>query len=430
MRRPFLLFLMLLVLVSFGWRLVSAIYIDTAGPLYSVQLFRDIGGGFSGVPLVAAQVVTLVPLFVVFRRSNLNQMKKRADRAQNRHSRTAVVSRLAFVSLLVYVGMLYVELANASVIPLFESIERYVYTAEYGGPAHHILMRYGNFVAFYFGLFYAIPMLRGRRPDARFLFLLLGVFMYLLLVGHRFSAFYTYTSFFLSSLGVVMLARSASARLARTSWIALLVAGVVVVFVAIATYRSLLYTRGLSGDAAAQNLIHRVFVQPAELWWGTYERIFLLGQEDRSQAFSAVFIDPVASPERNSTIPYLMTLEIGDRAYAILEANSNYTGGYPEILFELFGPIVAYLMAGVMGGIVAILLLNLAKAITDERFISAFLIFYVLYPFYFFPVMGMLNFLVNWKFWLKVTAMVSWLLLEQRRQFLRNRQAPAPELAG
>ncbi|MGQ0550170.1 MAG: hypothetical protein ACT4PY_10945 [Armatimonadota bacterium] len=42
------------------------------------------------------------------------------------------------------------------------------------------------------------------------------------------------------------------------------------------------------------------------------------------------------------------------------------------------------------------------------------IVFYVLYAFLLLPVTGMLNFLVNWKFWLKVAALVVWLVLEQR----------------
>jgi len=54
-----------------------------------------------------------------------------------------------------------------------------------------------------------------------------------------------------------------------------------------------------------------------------------------------------------------------------------------------------------------------------QRSVRTFLVFYVLYAFIMLPVTGMLNFLVNWKFWLKVTALVAWLVFERKTQDAR-----------
>lgn len=61
LRRRFLLYLLLFILIAFAWRLASSIYIDTGGPVYAEQLFRTIGGGTRTVPALQG-----VPASTVF----------------------------------------------------------------------------------------------------------------------------------------------------------------------------------------------------------------------------------------------------------------------------------------------------------------------------------------------------------------------------
>ena len=48
-KRPGLGMIFFFVLFAFAWRLVSVLYIDLFGPLFSDQLARDIGPGISAV---------------------------------------------------------------------------------------------------------------------------------------------------------------------------------------------------------------------------------------------------------------------------------------------------------------------------------------------------------------------------------------------
>lgn len=444
-KRRFLLYALAFILISFAWRLVSSVFIDLRGPLYSVQLFREIGGGSSAPILAAAQVAALLGFIAAFPYKELRRLSVLREQGSSVHGRRAVsIANLVVVSMTLYVVLLFADLVRAGVVPLFAGIERFVYTAEYGGFVHWALMRYGSFLAFYLGLFYAMGILSRGKPDRRFLALLVVVFVYLLLVGHRFSAFYSYGTFFLIPLGACALGRTsvgskvvlnalpkrvvASSRRVKLDRVVLL--ALAATLISFGSFRSLLYTRGYDVDAALQALRHRVLVQQGELWWATYERVIVRDEYDPAHALAGIFFEPMVDPSRNTTIPYLMVQEIGDRAFGTLEEGLSYTGGYPEILFELLGPMVAFVGIIVLGYVTGVQLRALIRAILGRRLLRVFLIFYVLYPFLLFHVSGMLNFLVNWKFWLKVGALAIWILYEDgwtriRLRFGRHELVPS-----
>ncbi|XUJ34925.1 hypothetical protein ACQ5SK_03235 [Bradyrhizobium japonicum] len=91
-------------------------------------------------------------------------------------------------------------------------------------------------LAFQLGLLFATPVLRGARFDYRFGALFGSLMVYLLFVGHRFSSFFLYFSFFIMPMGSIVLGRSKAAafdnlafyRMLRALWLPVACLGVLV----------------------------------------------------------------------------------------------------------------------------------------------------------------------------------------------------------
>jgi hypothetical protein len=429
-RRPYLLPLLLVFLLSFSSRLLSTIYLDFAGPVYSIQLFRDIGGAEAAAPLVMAHLTYIAGYLVIFRRSVAHQLAAQADRlfadgpmGFDRHVATGVFGVYAAFTVL-----LFGDLFRIGVIPLFAGLERFEYTEQYGGFWHRILMDYGMLLALPLGVFYSYGVLFRKRADNRFLLLLIALFGYLFLAGHRFSAFYSHSTAFAIPYATVVcwqyLGASLTAeerfRLQAASRIVQTCAVILVVgLISSAVYNSYYFTRDVGRDLPLESLTHRVLVQPGELWYATWERVVVRDGFNPVESFTRVFVDPVADANRNTTLPFLMVAEIGDRAYTALDVGSAYSGGYPEIIVELFGPAGAYVAIFAIGLFTAVLMRTLLQAMLERRYLRLAFCWYVLFAFVLIPLSGMLNFLVNWKYWLKVSAFVGWMAIEWDRDAIR-----------
>ncbi|MSR05463.1 MAG: hypothetical protein EXR93_00115 [Gemmatimonadetes bacterium] len=436
-RQPILFYSLLLVWVSFVWRLSSSAFIDVAGPIYSIELFRDIGPGRSAVVLVACHLLFIGTLAFVFRHSRLQQLASllvwSPDERAAALTRLRGVARVAFIAFTVLWVLLYLDMFRIGHIPLFSGIERYIYSDQYAGVFHAFVSKYGIHLSFILGVLFASPAFLSERRDTRFLVLLLVLFAYLLLAGHRFSAYYSHgTSFLIPCALLVLLPRrrpiAESNAPSRRYWVqtsaALMIVGGIVMF---AQYRSLFFTRGMDPQAALVNIAERVLILQGGLWWSEYEHVFVNHDWNQDEALEGVLLDPIA-PERNTTLPYLMEREIGLQVYPLLQLGVVYTGGYPEVLFELFGPVYGFAAVLVMAYALAKLLYWLMEGILRRQYVRVFLVFYILFPFLLFCVSGMVNSIVNWKFLLKVTAVAIWVLYENGESLGRapaTRRAPA-----
>jgi hypothetical protein len=402
-RQRFLVILIVAILFSLTYRFVSVAYLDQAGPTYSVQLFRDVGGGWATIPLLLAHFVYLGAFLIVFNPRRLRFLGALCDRlaAIGDARSDKLVSHAWFAGSVLFLILLYGDFLRVGVIPLIDGVERFDYTAQYGGRWHALLMSYGMLWTFVLGVFYTRAVFAAGRTDDRFLILLLATFLYLLLAGHRFSAFYVYGTFFLSPCAALYLwiqygmgpPSDALRRLRRRTRLATAAAGVIGLgVVSVALYQSYFVTRDSGKGDPVESLVHRVLVQPGELWYATWERVFVRQENDGAEVFDRLFVHPVTTLKRNTTIPYLMIAEIGDAAYPMLDDNFAYGGGYPEVFFEMLGRI---------GGYAGVFITGLMTA--------------GLFAFVNITFGGMLNFLVNWIFWLKVSALVVWIALERER---------------
>ncbi len=432
-RRPAVSLLLFFVLFSFGVHLVGSLFIDLRGPVLSLQLVREIGPSRSAGLLAVAYILTLlipVTALEVAARGGLIR-RAIADQPRSESGEAALATAFLWVNTIGLVVVL-VELLRGGTIPLFAGVERWVYTEQFAGPIHKWYVEFGNFFAAVLGYFWASPLLSKRPPDRRFFLLGIGFGAYLMLVGNRFSIFYSWGSFFAMPLAAIMIARGVQPGAVGTfsrATRAILLSGAAAgaVFIVVGVFQSLVVTRGFGTDFAAAALQQRTLVETGEMWFAAHERIFVEGGGDPREAREFVFNSPLVPSVRNTSIPYLMWLEAGDYAVTILDAGSGYGGGFPDIAFYLAGARGGWLLLAAMALCQAILLVLFCRAVVARQPILVFLVFYVLYAFLNFNIGAMLNFLVAWTFWVKVAALLGWIVVERYRVLADRGTSLVPE---
>jgi hypothetical protein len=426
--RPAAIFAAFFVLFALMMRMVSLTYIDLAGPVFAEQLSEDIGGTGSSMPLFALSVlVFLFALAVVFRPSQFrNTLPPPVVVRANR----GVIGGIVFYLFFVFVVLLYGDMFWRGVIPLFESMERFEYTNLYAGPFHHFLFNYSFLFAGMLGTLFVYPRLIGRGFSYRFVGLLFAVFGYFALTGHRFSAFFSFSSFFILPLSAVFVLKRMSAlpspppnpsvftRLlsSKSIWL-LAMAGLVFLLLAV-MFNSLVNVREY--DDPQEHLIQRALIQPAELWWATWDRVIERDESTPLLALALMFVAPIDA-SRNTGIQYLMVKALGfGRTEELLSIGSQYAGGYPEVLFELVVPYAALSVALLFSFITAWLLRVIVVAVCRGNFGTVFMGIYVYFGFSLLYIGGMLNFLIAATFGLKVVVFILIFVLELR--FYRKRR--------
>ncbi|NYG48473.1 hypothetical protein GGD67_005958 [Bradyrhizobium sp. IAR9] len=407
LRCPALAMLYFFPLFAFAGRLVSVLYVDLFGPIFSEQLEAEIGPGVAAVPIAISQGLVIAAMLFSFRGRRVQRLLE-ATLPVLPPGTPVRISNLAFWSAVLFMVGLWIELVVRGPIPLFAAMERYDYTQQYGGPLHVRLIEWGNMLAFQLGLFFVAPVLSGKSFDRRFAFLFATMLFYLFLVGHRFSSFYASTSFFLIPIGAVLFIEQVSSRsedklsgasVFRKVGIA---GGVLLVMTAMALAYSYVFVRGFEGTTLASKLSQRLLVQQGEMWWATFERVFVRGTWDGALAFHKLFIDPF-DPTRNSTMQFLMEQALPlERAHFILQQGSAYTGGWPELCFELGGPIGGFLLVLLSAIAFSEFMFLLTRCIVQERFVTCVFLTPLLYAMSIGVVTGMANSFIQWTFAAKI----------------------------
>jgi hypothetical protein len=427
LNRPYLIVLFIFFLFAAAWRVVSALYIDVAGPVRSEQLSRSVGPGIAAVPLVLSYLLILLATVIVFRRNRIRRLLSRPRIGYSVATGSPTVQDVAFVFAGLFSLALWLQFLWIGHIPFFSGLERFDYTEQYGGVFHAMLMEYGPMYALILGVFCCAPFLRGQGFDQRFIGLVAALFLYLFLAGHRFSAFYSYGSFFLVPVGAIFMLgleqvdnvafRSAVQRFSRG-----LLAGSVILVAAVglALHRSYTVTRA----GSASGFLDRLLVQQSEMWWLTFERVFSAGSWSFSESADFIFLNPI-EPLRNTTIQYLMARAIPDRVHEVLNTGTQYAGGFPEIMFELGGIWIGLGLVFLFGLLLAEYMFFLVSCFLQERFASTVLLTAILYTLAVTFVGGMLNSYVVWTFAIKVSITAIVVQLEARWCFLSLRHSDA-----
>jgi hypothetical protein len=419
-RRPVIFIGFFFIIFTLAWRMCATMFIDLAGPVYSTQLARDIGPGTASVIHSIAYVVTLIPFLYYFRSDAIEAWC--ADSRRRGAARGEItLSDITFALSLLFLSFLFFDLVRRGSIPLFNRIDRFDYV---GGSAHRWIVKYGNLVTFWWGVMFAAGYIRQRRLNWPMFALLCTSALYALLTGNRFSAFYSQCSFFITPWAAVIALKYRSTDESFLSWmrrrfasatsraVAFGLTAIVVGTISLAIYNNLANVRGFAGDEIWQQAFDRTLIQPSEIGWTSFERIFEGGQTQPSVAFHFLFEDPI-DPVRNTSIQYLMFASIGEpRTTDQLAHGFQFAGGFPEIFFELFGPYWAWLFLLGVGCITAALNACIVRGTLRGDYASTFLSLYVLYGFYIMYIGGMLNFATAGTYWVKIAALAVVLLME------------------
>lgn len=437
LRRPYLGLIFVFFFFAFAWRISNAFVIDVFGPLYADELYRQIGPGISSLPLAIAQGLVIISILVSFRPGRLRALAESTRDSVLGHLPPGpfTLSDLAFVIILPFVAALYFELYSVGHVPLFEKLEPLAYRQLYAGPLHHLLFDWGAMLAFQLGVFFSTPRLGGKPFDWRFAGILFSLFIYHFLVGARFSPFYLYGSFFSMPVGIILLhqhfaaASSAEAEQRRREIVRRLLIGgaLVFAFVACTIIYSFAVVRSFHGDELTFKVTQRLFVQQGELWWMTYERIFLYGDWNFSHAAAAIFLHPLYT-HRNSTLQYLMEMALPlERAKDLLGQGSSYTGGWPEVLFELGGPVGGFVAATLSAFCFSEFMYFVTRCVIQQRYATTFFLTPILYAVSVYLVSGMVNSFIQLTFLAKIFAAAFFYLLEDRWRLVLALQPAAQE---
>lgn len=403
-------------------RTLSVVYLDLFGPTFSEQLQFDVGGGTS-MPLFAGGVlVFMLPLAFMFRPAAMRRSLRVAYPRPLYDTRTA--GTLILWLAVAFVAAAYADMLVRGPVPLFVGMDRLTYNDNFAGPLHGLLIDHGFSLAFLLGVVFVMPRLAGGdfRPSAFAVYVV--VMVYFALTGNRFSAFFSFTSFFIIPLGALSMTRAAGGLLPppvdRHRTIAFLVSPVarllLLTLLAVGLTATLLNSviNVRAYEDPAELFFQRIVVQPVELWLSTFSELDTQPPDSFSSAWDALFINPI-DPTRNTTVRLLMINSLGfDRALQLADEGTQFAGGYPEIFFELLGTWFALPIALVFGIVTTWLLRVVVRSICLGRVATALCGTYVYYGFTLLYVGGMLNFLIVWTFWVKCGALLVVALIERR----------------
>ncbi|XUJ37228.1 DUF6418 domain-containing protein [Bradyrhizobium japonicum] len=131
-------------------------------------------------------------------------------------------------------------------------------------------------------------------------------------------------------------------------------------------------------------------------------------------AFVKLFLDPF-NPNRNSTMQLLMELGLPiERAHALLDLGVAYTGGWPEVLFELGGPVNGFILVVLSAIMFSEFLFLVTRCIVEQRYATCFFLTPILYAVEVYLASGMMNSFIQLTFMTKLGAAIFVYVLEDR----------------
>ena len=163
-----------------------------------------VGGGAAAEYFGIAIILSIAVFGYFFRPVFFNGKLSEKNWDESSLKKMGHTSDLVFAVACLYFFALVLDMFARGVIPLLDCMERYEYIAEYAGPLHLALFKYGPLIALQMGTFYVLPRLSGRGYDYRFLGLLVVMLLYSAATGSRFSAFYSFTLFFIMPFSALL----------------------------------------------------------------------------------------------------------------------------------------------------------------------------------------------------------------------------------
>jgi hypothetical protein len=412
-RQPAAAVALVFVLATFVWRLVAAAHVGALGETEAEEMSGRLTSHGTAEAFAAAMGLTIAIFFYVLRPSRFRALSERPSDAPSK-----MLAPAFFTIVVVFLVLLYGDLFRRGVIPLFVGMERFDYAEQYAGSLHHVLFDHGRFACFWLGAFLVQPVLAGRPAAIRFSYPLVAMLAYAFLTGHRFSAFYQFTTFFFMPFAALLIGPSGDRKLAavalrRMRPLLLAVLALVLLLVLAALINS--FTNVRAYDEADSKFAERTLIQPVQLWWATWRRL-VEGDWDPAFAAAFMFLNPLVE-DRNTGMQYLMVMELGfERANELLLNGQQYTGGYPEVLFELFGMQFGWVATAIAAFVTAWLTRLWLIAFIEGRYLTTLAALYLYFLLTLLMLGGMLNFVLPWTFWVKVAVLVVACVLEPRRK--------------
>jgi hypothetical protein len=437
-RSATLFYVFLGIFFGMTWRLVSAVYIDLHVGTYAVELFREIGGGYSALTMVLFNVALVSGILVAVSRQRLQDLANAADLRKLTQTRLldANIPFILTVLLAGLIAIVYLELLSIGTIPLFTGMDRGVYRASYAGPFALILLKYVTIIFFTCGLLYFVGTFKGAMRGSILALSLLALMVYLVLIGNKFSTIFFSFTYFLIPYGAFYLKSAAGGHPlldnpARFTIHKVEIAlGIVCILglIFFALYNALFVLRGLQTADIVSYLQHRVFVQQAQLWWTAHERVVIGGEYHVFEALNRIFLQPIK--EGNTSLYFLMARDLGHYITGVLAGGGHYTGAYPTILLEMFGPAWSLLAAFVMAYIMGRLMVVLLAEVLNARLLSAIALMFVILPFITFHLGGRLSFLVQWTYLAKLVLTLCVMMGERTMTSFARDGKGRPRFAG
>jgi len=416
--------LVLGVVFSATWMIGSAIYLDCNPRTYAQELYREIGGGWSSLGIAGMYCLFVLGMLVVFTHARMEKLGKLWNYAKVEDITVKGVSLnvLGTCVLVVFVVALYVKLLQYP-IPILTGLDRYSYRVKYEHFFLKVLYKYKDFISLFAGVLFLYHMRRGYgRWKTLTMAAFLSILVYFVLIGNKFSTPFFSLCMFLIPLSVLGISRSVrkcwpvtpGRNIGRYKGICVAVAVIVVLF-GVGIYK---YYTGFRRREVEDRLAQRIAVKQSQLWWSADRRVRKRGRWNSAEAFSGVFTNPPFGKHGNTALRYLMYRDIGrSRTRYCIKHGYLYTGAYPTILLELFGPVFSYPAGFICSLVFAMLLYWLCRAIIRHHYLTVFFGAFVFQPVMFMLIGGNMYFVMKWQFAVKVCLVIFAVLCDTRREW-------------
>ena len=397
------------------YRSVDITYLDVFGPFYAREVNRFVGGNLAAPAFIYSAFAFIIPLLIVFpdRNTALEKLSRNSIPYLPYHQ---YVTNAALIGLSLILGALVANFINVGTIPILQGIDRLEY-GESAGVLHNGFYELNFLLNFILGAFTVLPRLNGRDYDTRFAMIMIGLIVYWVITGNRFSVFFTLISFYFLPFAAVLIAaklgrisaeplsslfqRFATSKGARLfgglAMIVLLVGLVANSYFNVRDYREPIY-----------EIQERILIQPVQLWANAWERVEFANIDDPINEFALdqIVFNPIDA-DRSSTIQYLMTVELGYfRSAELTEMGQAYNGGYPEVHFEVLGAWLPFITLPIAGLFAALFLSFCVKLLLRNMIASAIMGIYLFYGASLHFTGGMITFMLYPSYWVKILLFV------------------------
>ena len=103
-----------------------------------------------------------------------------------------------------------------------------------------------------------------------------------------------------------------------------------------------------------------------------------------------------------------------DRAHFILSQGSSYTGGWPEVFFELGGPLGGFILVALAAIVFSEFMYFLMRCLVEERFATCFFLTPILFALSVNLLSGMVNSFIQVTFLIKIVVFGMVYMTEER----------------